>query len=198
MNLNESLKSAKEISFWLHHKVGEIDIPNRKREVAAVSLFQQTLDITDAIVLLLESNLPGPALALVRPMHEGYVRAVWLLNHASDDSVDKFIRGKCPNFKALLEEIGDAPETGGSWIKGMTEMNLKDFHGLTHGGMEHVVRRIVDDSIEPNYTELELFNVVKARKQYCINIVVYLFTLIENESGLAELNQKRREWKKAL
>jgi len=80
----------------------------------------------------------------------------------------------------------------------MTEMNLKDFHGLTHGGMEHVVRRIVDDSIEPNYTELELFNVVKARKQYCINIVVYLFTLIENESGLAELNQKRREWKKAL
>lgn len=198
MNIVESLKTSKNIAIWLHKRVDEIVIPNGKREVVAVSLFQQSLDIADAVVILLENNLPGPALALARPMHEGYVRAVWLLNHASEEGVNKFIRGKCPNFPVLLKEIGDAPETGGYWIKVMTEMNLKDFHGLTHGGMEHVVRRMTDNSIEPKYSGTELFSLLKARNQYCINIVIYLLGLVKDEVGLSELTQKRSEWENVL
>lgn len=198
MNIEEDLKFAKEIGTWLHHKIDEIDIPNRQREAIAISLFQQTLDIADAIVILLESNLPGPAWALGRPMHEGFVRGTWLLNHASDDSVDRFVKGKCPKFPVLLQEIGDAPETGGYWIKGMTELNLKEFHDLTHGGMEHVTRRMTPGAIEPNYTYTELSRLIKARNQYCVNIVAYLLDLVKDEAGMLELKQKYSSWQHAL
>jgi hypothetical protein len=129
---------AKEIGSWVHKKTNNIDIPNEKRILMGAALLQQVLDLTDAIVILLDSKLAGPAFALARPMHEGYVRAVWLLNHASEQSLSDFEAGKCPKFPKLLEQIGDAPETGGRFIKGMSNLNLQSFHGLTHGGMEHI------------------------------------------------------------
>ena len=78
-------------------------------------------------VILLDNNLPGVAWALARPMHESFVRGSWLLNHASKINVIRFIKGKCPKFPELLKDIGDAPETGGCWIKKMTELNIKNF-----------------------------------------------------------------------
>lgn len=198
MNISEGLKSAKEIGAWLRHQVDGIDIPSGKREAAAIALFQQTLDIADAIVVLLEKKLPGPALTLARPMHEAFVRAVWLLNHATESGVDQFVKGKCPNFPTLLKEIGDDYETGGNWIKGMSELNLKSFHDLTHGGMEHVVRRMTEEAIEPNYRADELLNLLKVRNQYYINTTIYLLRLVSGESQLLELSTKRREWDHAL
>jgi hypothetical protein len=50
-----------------------ISVPNDKRSFMVVALFLQALDITDGIVILLVNNLSGPAFALARPMHEGYV-----------------------------------------------------------------------------------------------------------------------------
>jgi hypothetical protein len=79
MDIYESLKKAKELGIWVHGITNNISVPNNKRTNMAVALFQQALDITDGIVVLLDNNLPGPAFSLARPMHEGYVRGVWLL-----------------------------------------------------------------------------------------------------------------------
>jgi hypothetical protein len=198
MNIEKILKDAKDIGCWLHQKINKVDIPNKKREVIAVSLFQQVLDVADGIIVLLENNLSGPAWSLARPMHEGYVRAVWILNHASEKNVSQFIKGRCPKFPVLIKDIGDEPETGGYWIKAMTELNIKAFHDFMHGGIEHVVRRMGENSIEPNYSEEEIINLVKVRNQYCINIVVYLPGLIGDEEGLENLNEKRVEWQESL
>lgn len=74
MNISEDLEKAKEVDTWVHSKTNDISIPSRKRTVMGAALLQQALDVTDAIVILLGRNLPGPAWALARPMHEGYVR----------------------------------------------------------------------------------------------------------------------------
>ena len=198
MNFSESLRVAKEIGTWLHAKTNNISVPSDKRTVMAIAILQQTLDVADGIVVLIDNNLPGPAWALARPMHEGYVRGVWLLRHASDENVEKFESGKCPNFPALLKDIGDDPETGGEFIKGMTELNLKSFHDLTHGGMEHVTRRAKDSSIEPNYDEEEIINLIKMRNQYYMLITCFLIQLANEQGSMEELIQKREEWKNAL
>ncbi|MCW8930748.1 MAG: DUF5677 domain-containing protein [Gammaproteobacteria bacterium] len=198
MNISDRLQEAKEIGSWLHGKVNNISVPNDKRTVMALSILQQALDVTDGLVILLENNLPGPALALARPMHEGYVRGVWLLAHASEESVERFETGRCPNFPELLKQIGDDPETGGAFIKGMTDLNLSSFHDLTHGGMEHVIRRTTGSAIEPNYSEDEIINLIKIRNQYSMLITCFLLLLANDQGSMEELLKKREEWRDAL
>lgn len=198
MNIHEDLKKAKELGSWVYEKTNNISVPNNKRSVMAVALLQQALDITDGIIVLLEKNLPGPALALARPMHECYVRGVWLLEHASNENVEKFESGKCPRFPELIKQIGDEPKTGGAFIKGMTELNLKSFHDLTHGGMEHVTRRVTGSSIEPSYSEVEIISLLKARNKYSMLITCFLLMAANAESEMKGLLQKMDECKNAL
>ena len=198
MDISQNIRKAKEIGIWLHSKANNISVPKNKRTVMALSLLQQALDVTDAIVILLENNLPGPSWALARPMHEGYVRGVWLLEHASEESIEKFEKGKCPNFPELLRQIGDDPETGGAFIKSMSELNLSSFHDLTHGGMEHITRRYTDSAIEPNYSEEEIISLIKVRNQYAMLISCFLLLMADDQTSMKELLNKREEWKDAL
>lgn len=198
MDIAESLRSAKEIGSWLHSKTNNISVPSNKRTVMAVAIFQQALDISDGIVLLFDNNLPGPAMALARPLHEGYVRGLWLLEHASEEKVEKFTAGQCPNFPALLKDIGEAPETGGKFVKGMTDLNLDSFHDLTHGGMEHVIRRYTESAIEPNYAEEEIINLIKVRNKYYMLITCFLLQIANEQKSMEELIEKQEEWKDAL
>ncbi len=198
MDIRESINKAKELGVWVHEKTNNISVPNNKRTYMAVALLQQALDITDGIVVLLESNFPGPAFALARPMHEGYVRGVWLLEHASEESVEKFESGICPRFPELHKQIGDDPKTGGAFIKKMTELNLKSFHDLTHGGMEHVIRRSTGASIEPNYPKDEIISLLDTRNKYSMLITCFLLLAANEAGGLEELLVKRDEYENAL
>lgn len=194
MDIEASIKKAKDLGIWVHQKTNNISVPRDKRTFMAVALFQQVLDITDGIVVLLKNNLPGPAFALARPMHEGYVRGVWLLEHASEESVEKFETGKCPNFPELVKQIGDDPKTGGAFIKGMTDLNLNSFHDLTHGGMEHVIRRSTGSSIEPNYPEEEIINLLETRNKYSMLITCFLLLAANKPEGLQELMAKLEDY----
>jgi len=198
MSISEDLQKAKEIGAWVHEKTNDISIPRNKRNMMGAALLQQSMDVADAIVILLEHNLPGPAWALARPMHEGYVRGVWLLEHASDESVDKFESGFCPKFPEILKQIGDEPESGGAFIKGMSDLNLDSFHDLTHGGMEHISRRTTDSAIEPNYSSDELERLIRMRNQYTMLVCCFLLLLADDHHSIEQLIAKQKEWKDAL
>lgn len=198
MSISESLHKAKVIGNWVHGKTNDISIPHRKRTMMGAAMLQHALDLTDAILTLMEHNLPGPALALARPMHEGYVRGIWLLEHASDESVEKFESGICPRFPELLRQIGEEPECGGAFIKGMSDLNLSSFHDLTHGGMEHITRRITAAAVEPNYSVEEIERLIRVRNQYAMLICCFLLILADDQESMEQLLEKQSEWHDAL
>lgn len=198
MNIREALELAKEIGTWIHAQTNNSQVKSDRRILLAVSVFQHALDIGDGIVVLIGENLPGVALTLARPLHEGYTQGVWLLTCATDDQLDNYVKGICPKLQTLVKQIGDDPETGGKFIKGMTEKNITDFHSLTHGGMEHISRRTSETAIEPNYDDEELVSLLKARNQYCMLIAFFLLTIMGKDDSLLELDQKRNEWNQAL
>lgn len=80
----------------------------------------------------------------------------------------------------------------------MTELNLKSFHDLTHGGMEHIVRRVSESAIEPNYLDQEIIKLLKMRNQYYMLIACFLLQLADDQSSIEELIQKRENWNDAL
>jgi hypothetical protein len=112
----QSIKRAKEFSICLHEKTNEKKISSAIRVQTGAAILQLSLDLADAILVLLEANLPGPALTLARPLFEGYVRGVWLLEFASDNEVEKFNNGKYLLFYELLNAIGNGDTSGGAWM----------------------------------------------------------------------------------
>lgn len=191
MTLNQILEIAKELSTWIHAHIKEAEYPKNP----GLALFQQSQDICDAIRILLEANLPGPAWALARPMLDTYVRGLWLLNRASDEEIEMFLAGnEPPGFKDLLNAIGKDEEAGGAWIHKICELNRKAFHDLTHGGIEHVLRRITDDSIEPNYPEEEKIRLIHTQIGIQLAIGYELLALANNPAGIEKLEEMAQQY----
>ncbi len=191
MVLNQILGIAKELSAWIHGHTNERNYPNNP----GLALLQQSQDICDAIRILLEANLAGPAWALARSMLETYVRGLWLLNHASDEEIEMFLAGnKLPGFNKLLDAIGNDEETGGAWIHKICELNREAFHDLTHGGIEHVLRRITDDSIEPNYPEEEKIRLIHTQIGIQFAIGCELLALANNQAGIEKLEEMAQQY----
>lgn len=198
MNTADILKIAKDIGVWLHSQTNDGQVPNDRRTVMSVSVFQHVLDIADGMIVLVERNLPGVAFTLARPLHEGYVQAVWLLTKATEDQLDRFAKGICPKLQTLVKDIGDDPETGGAYIKGMTEKNSTDFHNLTHGGMLHITRHQSETGIQPNYEADEVMQLLKVRNQYYLLTAFFLLMLMKKDDSLIVLDQNRELWSDAL
>ena len=190
MALPALISQAKGLALWLHQHTNEKSVPNTARATTALAIFQHSMDTADGILILLDARLPGPALSLARPLFEGYVRGHWLLHWASDAEIDRFNDGICSKFPALLEAIGTEAESGGAWIQANKTANMTAFHNLTHGGSEHVKRRITSSAIEASYPEPELERLVKLGIEVRIRIGAELLSLIGNEVAIEELNQR--------
>lgn len=190
MALPTLISQAKDLTLWLHQHTNETGVPNTVRATTGLAILQQSMDIADAIVVLLDTQLPGPALSLGRPLFEGYVRGLWLLRYASDAEIESFNNGACPKFPALLNAIGTDAQSGGAWIHANKTANMIAFHDLTHGGSEHVKRRIAADGIEPMYPEQELEALVKFGIEVRIRIGAELLSLMGNEAAIQELNRR--------
>ena len=195
MSLLNFIALSKDLAIWLHGKANDKSMPGDIRVRTGISILQLSLDIDEAIIVLIESNLPGPALSLARPLFEGYVRGHWLLHYASDEEVDRFNNGKCPKFPNLLSAIGNDAETGGAWIHNNKNTNLNSFHDLTHGGFEHVKRRKKESSVEPNYPDQELESLVKFGIEVSIRIGAELLSLINDKVAMDELNEKAQTFR---
>lgn len=190
MALAHRINESRELGVWLHQRTNGKTFPSEGW--TGLSILQLTEDIADAIVVLLESGLPGPALSLGRPLFEGYVRGFWLLNYASEQQVNEFTNGQCPNFSGLLAAIPNVPESGGAWIHANSNANLVKFHDLTHGGSEHVKRRLGDGSVEPNYPEQELESLLALGNEIRIRVGAELLSRLSDEEGINQLNERAR------
>lgn len=192
MTLAQQINQAKELSSWLHGKTNEKTFVVGNSDRAGFCILQHAEDVADAIIVLLEAKLPGPAISLARPLFEAYVRGFWLLNCASEQQVIAFMGGSCPNFSGLLAAIPNDAESGGAWIHATSRLNLVAFHDLTHGGAEHVIRRCRDDSIEPTYPEQEQESLLRFSNEVRIGIAAVLLSRLNDEKGIEELHERAK------
>lgn len=193
MSLSQSIKRAKEFGLWLHERTNDKKRSGGVRERTGESILQLSLDLDDAILVLLDAQLPGPALTLARPLFEGYVRGVWLLRVTSDKEIEKFNNGKCQKkFYHLLRAIGKDETSGGAWIHANKDANWNSFNDLTHGGSEHVKRRNAQEAVEPNYPERELEALVQFGIEVRIRIGAELLSLVNDEIAMQQLNEKAK------
>lgn len=190
MTLAEAIGESKGLAMWLHQHIDDIQITTNGKERAGLTLMQHALDLDDAIIVLLERNLPGPSLALARPRFEAYVRGLWLIYAATDEDFSRFIESKYPNFPSLLKAIESSKNSGSAWVKANADLNLKDFHDLTHGGATHLERRTNNNAIEPCYPENELVSLLLFGTEIRMRVGVEFLLKLDNHEVILELQER--------
>lgn len=190
MSLLQSIERAKELGIWLHEKTNNKRRTGGIRERTGESILQLSLDLHDAILVLLEAGLQGPAMTLARPLFESYVRGFWLLRFASDEEIAKFNKGTVPKFPNLLKAIGNDRESGSAWIHANKKANWIAFNDLTHCGSEHVRRRSTQELVEPNYPESELEALVRFGTEVRLRVGSDLLSLMGDDIAKEQLNEK--------
>lgn len=191
MSLSRTISQAKDLSGWLHKQTDDRGIPVSRRSQTGLSFFQHSLDVADAIIILLEKDLPGPAWALARPLFESYVLGIWTLKCASDENIDQFLdNGRLPKFSKLLKAVDKKAKPQSAWIRETDMANMRQFHDFTHGGIQHVSRRLTDNAVEPRYPEQELEYLVGVGVEVSIRVGVEIFSLMNDRIATMQLYEK--------
>ena len=129
-----------------------------------VALFDLVIEYQVAVLQLTRTRVYGPAFALIRAQFEAFVRGVWLRYAATPLGLKKFVVSD-RIFKltgTLISEIESRENLLKNVFSGLHANSWKSMCSYTHGGMLQVTRRFRNNSIEPNYELLEIFEVVKS------------------------------------
>ncbi|MYN11232.1 DUF6988 family protein [Pseudoduganella aquatica] len=185
MSLATAIEHTTKVSLWLHEQCnGAIWKYESDKQKACLALLQQTAELVDGIVILLNNRMAGPALALARPMFEGYVRSYWLSRVATEAEFQKMLRGKGPEFREIIAVIGDDEESGAAWILNNKSANWKSFNDLIHGGSEHIRRRLTETSIEPMYPEDELERLLAFASETAVRVGIEIFSVAKDHARM--------------
>lgn len=188
--VSKAIQAAASVCSWVAHNTEDLKIPDDRRSLVAASIFQHSLDVGDAILLLFSSNFAGPAYALIRAHFDSYVSGLWLLLHASDASLDNYCQGRPPTIKTMIKEIGASPGGEASWVKATSELNLKSFHGVAHATVEHSFRRFAEDgTVEASYPLGEVLNLLRHTNEVQASVGMRFLVMAGKEARLLELTE---------
>lgn len=186
------LKQAEHLGIWIHQRTNNTELPADFRVQVSTSLLQHSLDIADATTFLLQNRLPGPALALARPLIESYMRGIWVLRCAADDSeIEEFLE-KAGHTEWSIRRIAEKLKTGAQdhypWIM-LALSELHALHDLTHAGSLHVFGLLTGAAVQPNYNRTQLDALLERGIEVRIRIACELLTVLNDLGSIEELNQ---------
>ncbi len=124
--LEELLNESRQIEKFINtHALGYSLHDANLRELYAAHHFYISLERHSAVILLTAEQLRGPALTLIRPMFESWIKGTWIRSVASDDQIEdvtkssKFWIEKSMRIWDLINEVRKQEDFIGEWMKGL-------------------------------------------------------------------------------
>ena len=158
-DISDSLKKSKKLSAWVADRLDGLkipDLPNNRRIQLAMACHHLVIEHGQAIILLVDNELYGSALALQRPMFEAIVRGVWLRYSATNKEVDKTAAGRFLTLEEMARNslrLNDKKDTPP--LKDIKEIWWNRLCGYTHGGLEQIRSRLDNTGLQANYCSAE-------------------------------------------
>ncbi len=203
---NSFVKEAQSIEHWIARRVKTLAFPDSYRNKVAAGLLHYSLELQTSFFLLVEHNLIGSAYALMRPIYETYVRAVWLHEVATDEDLEQFRKDNAYRVKnpktgrwtnrtldQIILDIEHIDSQLGAAFSRIKTSNWKVMNSLIHGGAEQIFRRISGDSIQGVQAEpQELRRVCGFISSFSLLAAMKLAQMAENEAFALEIGSKLR------
>ena len=186
VELSEACKLAAYLSVKLH----DVSISDTLRNRIAGACFSVVLDHFDAVLMLLgrNSKLCSSAYALMRPIFESYIRGMWFLHCASDETIENFNKNKPYQLPKKIESLIEEVEQAVRFEKQLSNIYTKDWSDLcdyAHTGLLQIQRWNTSQAIEPNYPEDEILEVIRFTSALAVLTTVSVAQGVVNNNKLA-------------
>lgn len=156
------LKKGLSLNHWLATRLDNLEIQKTRRKIFAVACFDQVIEHQLAICHLAISNINGSAFALARPAFEGFIRGVWLLNCATDKQLTDYRNDKrMPEFGLLIAQVEQVQGFESGVLNQIKSACWSAMCSYTHTGIMQASRRHTKNTIEPDYLDEEIIQVVR-------------------------------------
>lgn len=197
--MESEISSIIEKGEKLKGKIGEIvtryDYPNDNKSLILLAYYSIVVEHHTAIHLLIQNNLYGSAFALVRPIYETLYRAQWVNGCATEEQINKVIKGHdiFPKMNKMVKDIDSAYGTGNFWqmIKSNSWPAMNDY---THTGIRQIGRRFKEDEVLPNYDSGELIEVLNRTNMVLLLMAFFFFNVFTKTKESKEIEQMIMEY----
>jgi Family of unknown function (DUF6988) len=160
MSISLSIQRSESLIQRLDKALDGIDLEASDHVRVACACLDLAMEHQKAIVLLVARGLFGSAFALTRIIFESYVRGVWLHRCAKAPELQRFKRGDVDHFKELLRRVEAEEAFKDGVLSAAKQKSWKAMNDFTHSGYLHATRRNMEATIEPNYSEAEILEVL--------------------------------------
>jgi hypothetical protein len=161
MKITKMIRESGELINWLDDSIHGVEIKSDIRSQLAIGCLEVALEHQKAIVLLISHSLYGSAFALLRLLFEAYVRGVWLHRCAADADLERFKRDKLDkSIATLTQDIEKLDGYDSGVFSKVKDKSWNPMNSYTHSGYLQICRRIKGTTIEPNYVEDEIVEVL--------------------------------------
>lgn len=156
------LKKGLSLNHWLATRLDNLEIQKTRRKIFAVACFDQAIEHQLAICHLAMSNINGSAFALARPAFESFIRGVWLLNCATDRQLTDYRKDiRLPELRLLIGQIEKGYGFESGVLNQIKSACWSAMCSYTHTGIMQASRRHTKDTIEPDYQDEEIIEVIR-------------------------------------
>lgn len=161
MTIANAVQKAEMLIRWLDERIDGLALKSDDRSRVAAGCLDVALEHQKTIVLLIHHKLYGSAFSLVRLAFESYIRGVWLLHCASDTQLKQIKHDKLKkSLEELLKEVEKVDGYNEGVLSAVKQRSWKSMNSYTHTGFLQIVRRSKESTIEPNYGNDEIMEVL--------------------------------------
>jgi len=161
MDTTKTMHESESLIQWLDKTIDEPEIPSNEKARFAAGCLDVAREHNKAIVLLVAHNHYGSAFALARLIFEAYVRGVWLWRCASVTEIQRYKTGKLKKeFGELIQDVEKLDGFEECVLSDIKTRSWKMLNSFTHSGYDQVMRRNTDTTIEPNYKDSEILDLL--------------------------------------
>lgn len=162
-NLGQTIQKSETLVQNLDALIAGMEVSSDVRTRLSAGCLKVAMEHQKAIILLVAKSIHASAVALLRPTFEAYVRGVWLHKCAEDVDIDNFLKDDFDKkYYQLLEDIEKLPSHEDCVLSNAKNSNWGLLNSCTHCGIHQAGRQNTETTIEANYSEDELIEIVNA------------------------------------
>jgi hypothetical protein len=162
MKIYDKIRKSEALIRWMDQKVDGLEISSEDRTRISAACYDVALEHQKAIVLLIANKLVGSAFSLVRILFEAYIRGLWVSKCATEKEIEDFKKNKLEKtFATLIQEIEQQDGFQDGVLSEAKAANWKAMNSYTHSGFFQSVRRLKEETIEANYDEEEIIEILR-------------------------------------
>jgi hypothetical protein len=144
----DKLSRHEESILWVKQHLDGLTLGEPcKRSYLSGACLHASIEHGMAILVLVDEDLYGSALALIRLQFEAYVRGIWLAQCAGDNEVDRAGHDDFPVINSMIASLEKPGLLDSALLSTLKRDAWKPLNSLTHTGYQQIGPRLNKDGI---------------------------------------------------